>query len=107
MTYPKGGRGIFLKWGGVCGIRRGKLATKKTRYIIADKQNTLKALSDMTEKCEVIPVRIASLNSGNYFMLKESADRLLELNKLKNRLRFLSPFDNLVIQKDRIERLFD
>ncbi|MBT6339240.1 MAG: PAS domain S-box protein, partial [Desulfobacula sp.] len=31
-------RGIFLKWGGVCGIRRGKLATKKTRYIIGEKK---------------------------------------------------------------------
>ena len=25
--------------GGVCGIRRGKLATKKTRYIIGDRLN--------------------------------------------------------------------
>ncbi|MBC8438493.1 MAG: YcaQ family DNA glycosylase [Deltaproteobacteria bacterium] len=86
------------------------LATAKEiceHIYIADKQNTLKALSDMTEKGEVIPVRIASLESCNYVMLKESVNRLLRLNKLKNRLRFLSPFDNLVIQRERIERLFD
>jgi len=33
----KSGRGIILKKrGGVCGIRRGKLATKKTGNIIGD-----------------------------------------------------------------------
>ncbi len=73
----------------------------------ADKQNIMKALSLMTVAGEVIPVSITSLEKVNYFALKESADKLLKLKKPGNRLRFLSPFDNLVILRERIERLFD
>ena len=73
----------------------------------ADKKNIKMVLSDMTDSEEVIPVKIKSLEKETYFMLKDSSNRLLKLKKPVSRLQFLSPFDNLVIQRERIERLFD
>jgi uncharacterized protein len=73
----------------------------------ADKKNMQRVLSGMIDAGEVIPIRIKSLEKERYFMLKESFSRLLKLKKTVSRLKFLSPFDNLVIQRERIERIFD
>jgi len=73
----------------------------------ADKRVVLEALSAMTDSGEVIPVRVKSLEKVNYYILKDSCDTFLKFKKIKPVVRFLSPFDNLVIQRERIERLFD
>ncbi len=73
----------------------------------ADKKIIQRVLSDMIDTGEVIPIRIKSLEKEKYFMLKASSNKLLKLKKPVDRLQFLSPFDNLIIQRDRIERLFD
>jgi uncharacterized protein YcaQ len=61
----------------------------------------------MEDSKEIIPVKIKSLEKETYFMLEASSKRLMNLRKPVTRLQILSPFDNLVIQRERIERLFD
>ncbi len=73
----------------------------------ADKKSVEIGLSKMKDTGEVIPVKIKSLDKETYFVLKESLDKLLKLKKPVSRVQFLSPFDNLIIQRERIERLFD
>jgi len=73
----------------------------------ADKKNVDRGLTHLIDSGEVIPVTIRSLENVTYYMLNESFGRFMKLKKSKSRLFFLSPFDNLVIQRERIERLFD
>ena len=56
---------------------------------------------------EVAKVNVKSLDGQEYFALSEKLDNLLKLRKAKEKLQILSPFDNLIIQRDRIKRLFN
>ncbi len=86
------------------------VATKKeicNHIFSADKKSIGMGLSKMKDTGEVVPVKIKSLEKESYFMLKASSGRLMKLKKPVTKLSFLSPFDNLIIQRERIERLFE
>jgi hypothetical protein len=63
------------------------------------------ALREMQAAGEVAEVRVAA-QEWPYYALAAGLEALLKLRSVKPRLQILSPFDNLVIHRDRLTRLF-
>jgi uncharacterized protein YcaQ len=65
------------------------------------------SLADMVNASEIIPVDIEGLDSADYYALPEMIEQSVGLERLGQVVRLLSPFDNLVIQRERVKNLFD
>ncbi len=74
-------------------LRRGMGAAVKT------------ALLQKVEQGDVIPLRMK--RSGAIYYADRKFEHVLSQRLSRNRVKFLSPFDNLVIQRKRVEQLFD
>jgi len=72
-------------------------------FHIANRGTIAETLKQMQQAKEVIPLSVEGLD-GTYYALAETLER--EDSPLLNRAHILSPFDNLTIQRDRMERLF-
>ncbi|TLX71545.1 winged helix-turn-helix domain-containing protein [Labilibacter sediminis] len=73
-------------------------------YLIKNvKPFVARVLQDMLDEGEVIQV---SVGENNYYTLLSSLD-LLNKPLSRNKLKILSPFDNLLIQRKRMQVLFD
>ena len=74
---------------------------------IVDKQNMKKAIDELSESGEIIPLFI---EGDNKILNYSSPENLNVINKRKissSTLHLLSPFDNLIIQRERTKRLFN
>jgi uncharacterized protein YcaQ len=67
----------------------------------------LSLLADMVDTSEVTPVSIEGLDGAAYFALSEMVEQSASLERISCQVHFLSPFDNLVIQRERVKNLFD
>jgi uncharacterized protein YcaQ len=65
------------------------------------------ALEELVAAGEITRVTLERDRDDQYCVLTEKIDQLGRLRKTAPRLHILSPFDNLIIQRDRIRRLFD
>ncbi len=72
----------------------------------ADRKAILAAMETMVEGGEITTVGIRGDNIVNY-AFPEVLEKGAKLRSRKPQLHILSPFDNLVILRDRIRRLFD
>ena len=72
-------------------------------FHIVNRSLIAKTLEEMQQSKEVISVSIEGLTDA-YYALTETLDR--DESPLSNTAYILSPFDNLTIQRNRIERLF-
>lgn len=77
-----------------------------THLSAAPKPAVQAALHGMQASGEVAELRIAG-QEWPYYALTAGLEALLKLRRVKPRLHILSPFDNLVIQRDRLARLFN
>ncbi len=73
----------------------------------AGKEVISKSLNDLEESVEVIRVKIKGLENIAYYAFLDTIEKSTKQNRLKDKVILLSPFDNLIIQRDRIKRLFD
>jgi hypothetical protein len=73
----------------------------------ADRTVIAAALTELSETGEVVGVALTGLEDDGYFALADDLQALTQLRRRKPRLELLSPFDNLIIQRDRVKRLFD
>jgi len=64
-----------------------------------------KSLKDLIEAGEVILVSVRG-NDKQQYALSDGFEQLTKLRKTKAEVHILSPFDNLIIQRKRIEQLF-
>jgi uncharacterized protein YcaQ len=65
----------------------------------------LKVLKEMAEAGEIIPVKIKGLEKETYYTTREKLNEgLLEANNTC--IKILSPFDNSVIQRNRLKNIF-
>jgi uncharacterized protein YcaQ len=67
----------------------------------------LRTLGELAEEKAVVPVRLEGQKETPYYALAAAAERLADAPKCKGAVHLLSPFDNLIIQRERTERLFD
>jgi len=87
-----------------CGI-----ATEKEirEHIHAVKKEPLKkAIDELVDSGEVVTVTIESSSKTVYYALQKQIELGLKLKKLTSKVHLLSPFDNFIIQRDRISELF-
>jgi uncharacterized protein len=66
-----------------------------------------KTLREMISSGELIEVQLEGNKSANYYAFPEAIEKASKLRKSKPTIALLSPFDNLIIQRERIKRLFD
>lgn len=73
----------------------------------ADNDLIREPLRELVNAGEVLPVRIREKPELEYYALTDTIEKYLKQKKSSNVLHLLSPFDNMIIQRDRILRLFD
>jgi uncharacterized protein YcaQ len=69
----------------------------------ADKKTLSTALRDLVDDGQVIPVQV---RAADYYALPDSLAQAGQLQAAPPRVSLLSPFDNLIIQRERMARLF-
>jgi uncharacterized protein YcaQ len=72
-------------------------------FHIADRSLITATLEEMQQSKEVVPLSVEGL-ADTYYALAETLER--EDARVSNTVHILSPFDNLIIQRNRMERLF-
>jgi uncharacterized protein YcaQ len=64
-----------------------------------------RTLAELAESGAVVPAVVA--DGDTRYLLRETAERIDAVARPKAAVRILSPFDNLIIQRERTRRLFD
>lgn len=64
-------------------------------------------LDEMVEAGEVVPVEVESMAGIRQYALQEVLDKSESTSAVPDSVSLLSPFDNLVIQRPRIQQLFN
>jgi uncharacterized protein YcaQ len=72
----------------------------------ADRDVIERSLADLVQAGDVIHVKIQEHPDADYYALPEMIESASVLEQSPRRVTLLSPFDNLVIQRPRTERLF-
>ena len=73
---------------------------------LANRKAIHTALLDMVGADEVVSLKVRGIPDEVYYALPNTLNRLSKLRTSKQ-LRILSPFDNMVIQRERMKLLFD
>jgi uncharacterized protein len=87
-----------------CGIAREK---EIREYIFYRKKSLKTTLNEMVAEGSVTELALEGSDDHPYFAHTDTLDSLRRLRKTPPRLTLLSPFDNLVIQRDRTSRIWD
>lgn len=72
----------------------------------ADKKMIALGLEELLETGEVQAISIERISNNSYYVLTELLDKSSGRRSPKKNIRILSPFDNLIIQRDRTLKLF-
>jgi uncharacterized protein YcaQ len=72
----------------------------------ADGEVIAQALVDLVEAGEVAPVEVEGDPGTEQYALSGDLERAAGLGPVPSLLQLLSPFDNLIIQRERVQRLF-
>lgn len=74
---------------------------------IAGKKLISASLQDLVETGTVSPVQIEHNEKNGYYALTDTIETIDSMNSLPPGIHFLSPFDNLIIQRERIKQVFN
>lgn len=84
----------------------GLVKATEIAYLLKNTRKEVDALlKEMVHEGILAKVKVEGINGEPYFIGPQSLDKL-HAEKVERRLRILSPFDNLVIQRKRLEELF-
>lgn len=85
----------------------GITAENEFTYLRYHNRNiTKKVLIDLTENSKLIPVKISNDEKTIYYSTTKILNKLNNAFKFSNDVYILSPFDNLVIQRGRLKKIF-
>ena len=74
---------------------------------IASNEAISRSLNNLIEAGQVIQVSLKGDNSLLYYMHSTNKDNVNSAKTKNSNVYLLSPFDNLIIQRDRLKRIFD
>ncbi len=74
---------------------------------IVDKQNMKKAIDELCESGEIVPLFIEGDHKILNYSSPENLNVINKRKKYSSIIHLLSPFDNLIIQRERTKRLFN
>jgi hypothetical protein len=74
---------------------------------LAGKETISRSLSQLIVNREVIPINLENDKSSLYYMHSNTLDKINSQKSPNTNVYLLSPFDNLIIQRDRLKRIFD
>jgi uncharacterized protein YcaQ len=72
---------------------------------IGNKEIIAEAIKNLLDSGKITKIKIAGIDT-EYYALADRLKNLTNLRKLKSRALIISPFDNLIIQRERLKRLF-
>ena len=75
-------------------------------FLAASKKAVLKALAGLVEARVITPVHIPEAGKTPYYALADTLKKAAKCKPTAPAVSLLSPFDNLIIQRDRTQRLF-
>ncbi|MCF7811594.1 winged helix DNA-binding domain-containing protein [bacterium] len=107
LTYPSDdelGEFLVRRALSVHGIAKAKEIAEHIHA--ADKKLILKSLSDLTESGKVLKVKLENDTRNDYYVLPDTLENISKCVESSKRVILLSPFDNLIIQRDRLKWLF-
>ena len=85
----------------------GLMKAREIGHLITVPKDTLQTLlAELLESGDLLEVSIKGLEPEIYYAIKEKLESF-QSRKKKKQLKILSPFDNLVIQRKRMEDLFN
>ena len=85
----------------------GIVADGDMRWGISKREDIAEAIDELINLGEVTPVEIEELNDKVYYSLTEKLEEATKQSQSQKLLHILSPFDNLVIWRGRLKKLFD
>jgi len=74
---------------------------------IANREVISTSLNQLIESREIVPIELENFPENTFFALKKTIEQAGQIKPTDSAVFLLSPFDNLIIQRDRIKRLFD
>ena len=77
------------------------------RWWLRDAEAVEAAVADLVAAGEVTPVRVRGWDGEAQLALTEALEASARASRGRRRVRILSPFDNLVIRRGRLKRIFD
>lgn len=72
-----------------------------------EKETITRALAELVEAGDVQLLAVEGEDGADYFALAEVLETIADLPPTPARVILLSPFDNLIIERERVRRLFD
>ena len=84
----------------------GVASLSQNRYLHGAGEGVHRAVEELVEMGEVVPVRLRGSDNGELFTPATTLEATASTRRSR-RLHLLSPFDNLVIRRDWLSRFFD
>jgi uncharacterized protein YcaQ len=98
--------GRFLVYRALSSYGIARLKEIQTHIDAPEKKIIEQSLSDLVEDGKVIPININQNRNSDYYALSTIIKKASSLKRKPPQVFILSPFDNLIIQRDRTSRLF-
>ena len=71
------------------------------------KQQVIKAMNHLLKEGEIIEIAIEGIDKSKFITTKEKLSSADKIKSYSNNIKILSPFDNAVIQRKRLQSLFN
>lgn len=84
---------------------QGIVSARGSRWSYGDRREIAQALHELLDAGEIVSVQVAGINKEAYYALPAALNAATSLAP-SPRVHLLSPFDNLVIQRAHVQRLF-
>ncbi|MGD9900512.1 MAG: winged helix-turn-helix domain-containing protein [Calditrichaceae bacterium] len=73
---------------------------------VANKEVLSTTINHLLEEKEITPVKIEGIDNSVFYVPTTALENSADLQSEPSRIHLLSPFDNLIIQRDRIKSIF-